>query len=729
MTGGRFALIIATSEYEDADLRKLVAPAQDAEALARILKDPKIGSFETKILLNEPHYRINQEIELFCDDRHRDDLLLLYFSCHGIKDRDGQLYFASIDTRRRLLNSTAISSNFVNDIMRNSRSRQQVLLLDCCFSGAFARGMIAKSTDKQIHTADYFTLEEHGSQGRGRIVLTASDAMQYSFEGDKLKGVGERSLFTHILVQGLETGNADLDKNGRISYNELYDYTYENIKLITDLQRPEMWVFGIQGNIVIAQNQNTARSKRPHQAPLETPASIESKSISASLKSPTNNHQYYPTFKKFRNYKIHIIILSLVIVTAIIITIFAIPNSFYNRIPLAYAGGTKTVHPGEKVTLDGSKSVDPDGNIISYSWKQTGGPIVVLNNANIMTTSFTAPNITSDTSIAFSLTVKDNKGATGDPATIYIIVKPAQSSNSIIQNLGSEGNPALQQSSRIKVVGIGGVGMGEFDYPAGIAIDSSGSFYVADWKNDRIQKFNSDGQFIAMWGSNNPNGVNLDGPSDVAIDSSGNIYVTELFNNRIQKFNSDGQFIAMWGSKGTQPGQFNNPEGITIDSSGNAYIADAGNNRIQKFNSDGDIIRIWGVPGMNKGQFNNPVDVKVDHSNYVYVADAGNNRIQKFNSDGQFIAMWGSKGTQPGQFNNPYGITMDSFRNIYVADYGNDRIQKFNSDGQFIAMWGSKGTQPGQFNHPEDITIDSSGNAYVADSLNNRIQILMSLAS
>jgi uncharacterized caspase-like protein len=218
------------------------------------LKDPTIGGFDVKIILNEDHYKISQEVENFLRSTERKDLVLLYFSCHGIKDKDGNLYFVAKNTKRNLLDSTAISANFINDLMRKTRSRQQILLLDCCFSGAFAKGMTAKAADRQIHIRDYFDMEKSSSEERGRVVLTASDAMQYSFEGDERKGVTEYSIFTKAVVEGLETGKADGNNDGHVSYNELYDYAYDSIVNATSLQRPEMWVFGVQGNIVVARN-------------------------------------------------------------------------------------------------------------------------------------------------------------------------------------------------------------------------------------------------------------------------------------------------------------------------------------------------------------------------------------------------------------------------------------------------------------------------------------------
>lgn len=246
MAEKRSALIIACNLYKDADLRRLVAPAQDAEALSRVLADPSIGGFEVKMLLNKPSHKVNQAIETFFADRKREDLILLYFSGHGIKDEEGRFYFATTDTRRQMLRTTAIPATLVHDVMRYSYSRRQVLLLDCCYSGAFGRGMLSKS-DKRVGIMERF-------EGHGRIVLTASDSMQYAFEGDKVRGKGVRSVFTRALVHGLKTGQADLDRDGHISLDELYDYVYNRVVDETPLQKPGMWALDVQGEIIIARN-------------------------------------------------------------------------------------------------------------------------------------------------------------------------------------------------------------------------------------------------------------------------------------------------------------------------------------------------------------------------------------------------------------------------------------------------------------------------------------------
>jgi len=144
LVDGRLALIIACSQYEDSVLEKLEGIPQQAKALARVLEDPKIGNFNVKTLLNESSNNVRNEILTLLEGLRRSDLLLIYLACHGIKDVDGQLYFAMVDTQIKRLDSTAISANFVNDVMSRSPSSQQVLLLDCVYSGAFSKGIIPR---------------------------------------------------------------------------------------------------------------------------------------------------------------------------------------------------------------------------------------------------------------------------------------------------------------------------------------------------------------------------------------------------------------------------------------------------------------------------------------------------------------------------------------------------------------------------------------------------------
>jgi DNA-binding beta-propeller fold protein YncE len=132
-------------------------------------------------------------------------------------------------------------------------------------------------------------------------------------------------------------------------------------------------------------------------------------------------------------------------------------------------------------------------------------------------------------------------------------------------------------------VGFSGTGDGQFNSPRGIGIDAAGNVYVSDTNNDRVQKFDSNGNFITKWGTAGTGNGQLNEPDGIAPDAAGNVYVADQFNDRVQQFDANGNFISVIGSLGTGPGQFNDPDGAAVDGAGNLYIADRENDRVQKF--------------------------------------------------------------------------------------------------------------------------------------------------
>ena len=246
--GRRLALLIATYEYQDSALQQLTAPAHDAEALGAVLRDPAIAGFEVTTLVNQPLHRVGEAIGDFYRDRRRDDLTLLYFTGHGLKDDSGRLYLAMTNTRHDSLLFTALSAEQIDQALEGCVSRQKVLILDCCYSGAYsAAGRISKG-DTAVHALERF-------QGRGRTVLTASDSTQYSFEGGRAHGQAPQSVFTRYLVEGLRDGSADLDGDGDITLDELYGYVHDRVVEEIPQQRPKRQD-NVEGRIVIARNIN-----------------------------------------------------------------------------------------------------------------------------------------------------------------------------------------------------------------------------------------------------------------------------------------------------------------------------------------------------------------------------------------------------------------------------------------------------------------------------------------
>jgi hypothetical protein len=260
----KLALIIGNSQYEDKTLARLVTPDADVNALAEVLRDPEIGGFDqVTALVDQPSTTVRRAISSFFVEKGRDDLLVLYFSGHGIRDDRGQLFLAVKDTEHKLLRGTAIPATFITEEMDNSYSKRQVLILDCCHSGAFTEGMKG-APGLSVGTASAFE-----GTGFGRAVLTATDSTQYAWEGDQVTGQAENSVFTQYIIQGLRTGVADTDGDGRITLDELYDYVYEQVVNDTPKQTPSKWSYGQQGEIVIARNPN------PVVKPVELPMDLQ----------------------------------------------------------------------------------------------------------------------------------------------------------------------------------------------------------------------------------------------------------------------------------------------------------------------------------------------------------------------------------------------------------------------------------------------------------------------
>lgn len=249
MAEKRSALVVATSEYEDARLAPLAGPGRDAEELQRVLADAEIGGFDVQLALNKPLFELRTMFDSFFADRDRDELLLVHFSGHGLKDDDGQLYLAAADTRIDRLMSTAVEAGWVNRLMTKCRSDKIALFLDCCFGGAFTTGLTRRAGVDTAGSKETFS-------GTGRFVITASDAMQYSFEGGErvTPDVPEPSPFTRALVEGLTTGDADRNDDGFVSINELFDYLEDRVRQLSPAQTPTKSAFNQVGDWIIAQS-------------------------------------------------------------------------------------------------------------------------------------------------------------------------------------------------------------------------------------------------------------------------------------------------------------------------------------------------------------------------------------------------------------------------------------------------------------------------------------------
>jgi tripartite motif-containing protein 71 len=158
--------------------------------------------------------------------------------------------------------------------------------------------------------------------------------------------------------------------------------------------------------------------------------------------------------------------------------------------------------------------------------------------------------------------------------------------------------------------------------PGGLAVDAQGNVYIVNHRthDHQIQKFDSNGKLLAEWGSNGSGDGQIgaggsSGPEDLAVDQQGNVYVADKVNNRIEKFDTNGNFLSTIGTLGSQgQGQMSGPGDITVDSQGNIYVLEA--NFLQKFDSNGELLTEW---SLHTGPLQNAGEIMVDTQGNLYV--------------------------------------------------------------------------------------------------------------
>jgi hypothetical protein len=269
-SGPRSALVIATSSYADSQLRQLRSPVKDAEDFAAVLGNPQIGGFGVAHLIDEPESRIRRGIAAFLHGRSTEETVLIYLSCHGIQDRRGNLFFAATDTDTQLPYGTAIRAADVLVQLDDCRAQQQILILDCCFSGSFNESKGSQRGEQDLERQ----LRGHS---RGREVLTASRAFEYSFEGEPLGAEVTGSVFTTGLVEGVRTGSADTDRDGHITVEEAYRYAFGYTLRQGTPQTPQRWLSHGEGSRIILARSPAGRVVAPARLPEDLKTNLESR--------------------------------------------------------------------------------------------------------------------------------------------------------------------------------------------------------------------------------------------------------------------------------------------------------------------------------------------------------------------------------------------------------------------------------------------------------------------
>lgn len=262
--GAARALVIATSRYDDPRLSALHSSSADAAGLQQVLADPQIGNYTVALCQDESYTSWRAQIENFFATASQDEQLLLYISGHAVKDTAGELYFLAKDTRLDLLDTTGIPASFVQQHSERSAARGVLMLLDTCFSGAYGAGT---GTEELVHTGKYLT------GGAGTVVIAASDAMQHALAADTLDRSARPSLFSRYVIDGMITGEADVDDDGQISSEDLYKYVLNRMTGSGVEQRPQRWTSWLEADLVVASSLRRMTDRGgPVEPPLPKPA-------------------------------------------------------------------------------------------------------------------------------------------------------------------------------------------------------------------------------------------------------------------------------------------------------------------------------------------------------------------------------------------------------------------------------------------------------------------------
>ena len=297
--------------------------------------------------------------------------------------------------------------------------------------------------------------------------------------------------------------------------------------------------------------------------------------------------------------------------------------------------------------------------------------------------------------------------------------------------------------------GIGDGGPGEnalLRWPEGVAVDASGSLFIADTVHHRVRRVGADGDISTFAGAGDGSfggdggpatASALNHPTGVAVDTSGNVYIADEFNHRIRRVDAVTGDISTFAGSGptwTSGGGFGGdggpavdallyyPEDVAVDASGHVYVADTFNQRIRRIDaSTGEITTVAGSGdnGFGRGGFegdggpavearlNEPSGVAVDASGNLYIADTRNRRVRRVDAatgaistvagTGELdVGAWVEGGRAlEAQLWNPTDVVLDAMGNIYIADGNSHRVRRVEAATGAIATFAGSGA-PGR---------------------------------
>jgi streptogramin lyase len=416
----------------------------------------------------------------------------------------------------------------------------------------------------------------------------------------------------------------------------------------------------------------------------------------------------------------------------------------------AYTAVRKISPSGEVTTLIKSKTAGQVDILPLSIAVDAAGSVYVLDESGFLLKRSAGDRwtlVSSDTTSAFSGSIAADPGG-----NVFF----TDTGNRMVRRVGTDG--VVTTLAGVEGGNGSADGMGtnaRFANPTGIAVDRRGSVFVAETFNNTIRKITADGAVTTLaglagsYGSNDGTGsaARFANPQGVAVDSSGTVFVADTDSHTIRKITADGVVTTLAGTAitagparfgGSADGpvaaaRFKSPSGVAVDTHGNVIVADTGNHTIRKISADGVVTTLAGsagVAGSNNGRgnlarFNEPSGVAIDGNGNIFVADTSNLAVRKINADGDVTTLAGNVGQ------SPRGVAVDGNGNVFVTLVGSDTIRKIASNGVATDLAGQNynfgfvdgAGSAARFNKPSGIAVDDNGIVFVADARNNAIRI------
>ncbi len=734
------ALLIGNSTFpsDPHNLQSLEGPVNDISVLRDALTDTEVGLFEPTAVRMLPERTMSEiliELETFFGSATRDDRLLLYYSGHGLLTDENRLLLCARDTRTDLVKSTSVSATAINDMIEGSPARTTIIVLDCCYSGAFKGANLPDSL-----------------KGNGRFLLTSTRSSQLANDATRRNGT---SLFTQHLVDGLLKAVPDTNGDGFVELGEVYDYVHD--RLVSEGRQIPQRSFAGGGSVAVARRPRelAAAEGGPPSVFQLSQSTLEIDDVEPGealppeqiyvLTAPGESCDFsVSTEAEWIEVKARDGYFSLVLH----------PQLGTNRANVVVrerqSGSTKTlrvrVRVGDNpspadltyrrevgasgVAADAGEDSDPESDGAS-------GPGALLTRVRLLGRNH-----------ALAL------------AGLAVVVALAALAGLIVTRHSG--------GSSSSVTPVSGPAAATLNLPDGIAVDAAGVVYVADSGHNRVRRIGLDGRAstVAGHGGDDPaapagtsstaTSSSISGVSAVAVDGSGTLYVALGSDGGVatvtpegalstvpiripggsspmvsaMAFAPDGRLVMTIGNDvfRLEPGgdvvlvagsgvdgysgdggpaaaaRLSRPSALTVDGKGEIYIADTGNNRVRLVRSDGTIVTVAGVGTSDSAgnggpavaaAVSSPSGLALDDKANLYIASS--NQVRRVGTDGTISLVAGRPDDSAGfgGDNGPgtaavmrsvAGVARDLAANLYVSDSGNDRVRKIAPDGTITTI-------------------------------------------